>query len=127
MMLRRLTGLLTAASMLHLTVVASDAACATHMMSGEIMMDGAPMTADAAGMSAEMSDRAQTDDAQASRHCDTPVQPDCCSALASCASTFAVASSISDAPAIEHGAIAQGVVDMPLSELVAPATPPPKA
>ena len=133
MMLRRLTGVLTAACMFHLSVVASDAACATHMMGGDMMMDG-EMTMDGASMppgatdlSTTPADHASTSAARSGHQCDTPVQSDCCTALASCTTTFAVSTSRSAGPVVEHGAIARSVFDIPRSESVAPATPPPKA
>jgi hypothetical protein len=85
------------------------------------------MASDAADMSAEMADHAPATEARSGHQCDTPVQSDCCSALASCATTFAVSRSHSAVPVIEHGLISHSAIDIPLSESVAPATPPPKA
>jgi hypothetical protein len=136
MMFRRITGVLTAVCMLHLSFVASDAACAahmssthmssTHMSSAHGMSGGMPMASGPADMDATMAGDAAAGE-KANRHqCDTPAQADCCHAFASCTPTFAATGLASGLPAIERGEVPQSVIDMPLSELVAPATPPPK-
>ena len=133
MLLRRLAGVLTAACMLHLSVVASDAACGTHMASGRAFPDVGQVASDATDMDTDMAmdavlaaHPAPGEDGR-SRECDTPVQPDCCRAVASCAQTFAAPDSAPRLPAIEPVRIPQSVMAVPLSELVAPDTPPPKA
>jgi hypothetical protein len=110
MVLRRLAGVLTALFMLHLSLVASDAACAAHM-----------------GGRAQMPGHADHGQEQHQRPYETPVQPNCCQALASCGSAFAASASRTAPPAPSRVAIPRSVIDMPLSELVAPDTPPPKA
>jgi hypothetical protein len=129
MLLRRVTGVLTAVLMLHLSVVASDVVCATHMTAAHVDV-GARQTHHAEAstdMGADMANQTGLEQHHGEHPCDTPVQPNCCQALASCGSVFAATNSPSRAPAIGRERIARAVTDMPASELVAPDTPPPKA
>ncbi len=127
MLLRRFTGVLTAACMIHLSVVASDGACATHAGGAHDMAGGMATASGSAEMDTMMSPDSAVGEKATSHQCETPIQPDCCRALASCSSTFSVTASTAGLPAIQRGEILQNVSEMPRSEMVAPATPPPKA
>ena len=76
-------------------------------------------------MSADMrADGATVQDPQAP--CDTPVQPNCCQALASCATLFAVGTAAHPAHFPDRSGIVGAELLPPLSELIAPDPPPPK-
>jgi hypothetical protein len=131
MLLRRLAGILTALLMLHLSFVASDVACATHMLAGHAEMSTGQATglgsAHAAGMAATMANHGSQSRDQHHRPCETPSQANCCQALASCGSTFAASAARSSMPSLQRDVFPRSVIDIPLSELVGPDTPPPKA
>jgi hypothetical protein len=122
--LRRLVGLLTAAFMLHLNVLAADSACAAHA--------GASATA---GMSHHGSAAQGHGPHAASREagdrvnepCQAPSQPRCCEAMANCF-TVGVGSQVCSA---HHGIAQDSVIDRAtgslLTRFIAPETPPPKA
>ena len=123
--------MLTALFMLHLTFVASDAACATHMVLGHAAMGAAAVVMHAPPQAMDMGAETVNQHAGSQRHpqrpCDTPAQPNCCQALATCGTAFTASATRSNAPPRSHAGVARSVVDMPVSELTAPDTPPPKA
>src|SRR5215470_8525972 len=81
--MKRALGLLMIASMLHLVMVESDSACAKH---------GAAPAATMAGMPDHPAPAHPTSSPSEGRgDCHTPVVPDCCSAVASCAPSIAPA------------------------------------
>lgn len=140
MIVRRLIALLTSVTMLHLSMVAGDSACATHGANGHhaarttdaaatehtMPMDGHVMPVGAA--SAPMVSAlptAATDTAP----CEVPVQQHCCEAQVACSAANAVASVRQDlATAIPHVArIRDTRHDAPASYASAPEPPPPKA
>jgi hypothetical protein len=129
MRLRRLYGIVTALLMLHISFVASDAACATHMTAGNhAEMSSA---AHSGGMAADASMHSQmahaAGRAQQQQPCETPSQANCCQALASCGSAFVSSDARSALPTLTRSEIFRRTVDTPASVFVAPDTPPPKA
>jgi hypothetical protein len=138
MRLRRLFALLTSAAMLHLTVVAGDAACATHganaMKAGDAAARGRGMPMSAHVMSATTDESGATvGEGSAARSgtppCEVPTQPHCCDALVGCS----VASAVTDAheavvaTASSSARILAARHDAPASFAPAPEPPPPKA
>jgi hypothetical protein len=132
MRLRRFFALLTSITLLHLSVVSGDAACATHgtngetsMMSGhEMPTDGHPMPMPAATQAGGAA--VVTSDAPP---CETPVALHCCDAVAGCGPTGIIARSL-NAVALERplaARISRLLDDAPASFASAPEPPPPKA
>jgi hypothetical protein len=139
MRFRRLLALLTSAAMLHLSVVAGDAACATHGANGnhaamasdaaehEMWMDGHLMPT---ATGAEVSVASAAPVARSGTPpCEIPAQQHCCEALAGCSVDSAVtsaqqrlASTVSPASRIRVA-----LLDAPASFASAPEPPPPKA
>jgi hypothetical protein len=124
MSLRRLVGFLTAAFSLHLNVLAADSACATH--AGASAMARASHHGSAAqghgphAASKEVGDRV-------SEPCQTPSQPHCCEAMATC-STLGVGSQVCPSRYdVAHGSVIDHATGTLLTRFVAPDTPPPKA
>jgi hypothetical protein len=143
MKLRRLFALLTSVTMLHLTVVAGDAACATHGASGHhaamargggtadhlMPMDGQAMPT-ATGAGASVASTAPVAKSGAPP-CEVPTQQHCCDALVAGGCSVdsgvisahdALASAVSPAARIRVA-----VDDAPASFAPAPEPPPPKA
>lgn len=127
MSFRRFAGALTALLMLHLSLVASDAVCATHTTghARNAQHQSAPGGESRADMSAQMAHHGAHDQRQ--RPCETPSQANCCQALASCGASFAASATRSLPPARANALVPSSVIDIPLSELAAPEPPPPKA
>jgi hypothetical protein len=118
---RRLSGFLLAGFMLHLNVERADLACALH----SDHVTPAP-AAHAHGAAHDAMNAAHHGVAE-SESCQTPAQPDCCQALASCSLVLG----IDDAPMRVgstqlHSAVRASVESAPLSRLIAPDPPPPK-
>jgi hypothetical protein len=127
MLARRLAAVFMAFLMLHLSVVSSDAACATHMSDTHAHGQGMSMKGGntSGSMNASMQARGgAVQEPQAP--CDTPVQPNCCQALASCATVFAVGRASAPRQRPERAGVAATELLIPLSELIAPDPPPPK-
>jgi hypothetical protein len=127
MLARRLAAVFMAFLMLHLSVVSSDAACATHMSDAHAHGASMSMGSGSMGggsMGSMHEHRGALQEPQAP--CDTPVQPNCCQALASCATVFAVGRASAAAHRPERAGIAATQLRIPLSELIAPDPPPPK-
>jgi hypothetical protein len=127
MLARRLAAVFMAFLMLHLSVVSSDAACATHMSDAHAHGASMSMGSGSMGggsMGSMHEHRGAVQEPQAP--CDTPVQPNCCQALASCATVFAVGRASAAAHRPERAGIAATQLPIPLSELIAPDPPPPK-
>jgi hypothetical protein len=140
MRFRRLFALLTSVTMLHLSVVAGDPACATHRANGHhaassngmamaehaMPVDGHVMPMAAA--TEEQPSAAPVSDSDTSP-CEIPAQRHCCEALIGCSVATAVTSA--------HQALATIVLpverirvalhDAPASFASAPEPPPPKA
>ena len=137
MRFRRLFALLTSITMLHLTVVAGDAACVTHGV-GEhhTAKAGATQAMAMSGHAMPMSERAAAATPSpvpvaksGTPPCEVPTQQRCCEALVGCSVDSAVSGS-ADVPAAVvspatqvHGA----PDDAPASFAAAPEPPPPKA
>ena len=118
---RRTAGMLVAAFMLHLNFVEADAACASH---GRETAATHPATAAHHHASPTQSDQGAGQKAP----CDTPSQADCCQALASCTMLLGVngeGQSFAGVPGQDH--VRSSTIDSPVSLLVPPDTPPPKA
>lgn len=136
MILRRLFALFTSVTMLHLSVVAGDAACAAHGAAGHDM-NAAAMHGTAAASS--MSDHAMPMEASPAAErgaaasgappCEVPAQQHCCEALVGCSVASAVTSAVQSlTPAISPAArIRVAMHDAPASFAPAPEPPPPKA
>ena len=128
MLLRRVLGLVTAAFMFHLNVIANDAACAKHpaahaqaeLESNETAMPGMDMGR-ASGSAAS------GNIAQPTHPCETPVVPSCCRAMVSCSSVYVGNKSTADASRLKRAHFARSTIETPLSRLIAPDPPPPRA
>jgi hypothetical protein len=130
MTVRRVAGVFTALFMLHLSLVAGDAACATHM-AGHSEMAAGHTASDAAApgmrMNAKMATQGEHGRRQHEHRCDAPVQANCCQSLASCGSIFTANDAASHAPLLQRNIFPRSAIGVPESELIAPDTPPPKA
>jgi hypothetical protein len=131
---RRLLALLTSAAMLHLSVVAGDAACATHGTGGHhttaarptSMHDHEMATVDHAGDSVPSATAAAKPGAPP---CEVPSQQHCCDAQAGCSVDSAAASGPTAlvAAIVPAGRVHAAPDDAPASFASAPEPPPPKA
>jgi hypothetical protein len=118
-MIRRLLGVLVVASMSHLVVAGSDLVCTTHGGHAATHESQAPMP----GMH-HHGDAGDT----SKEACKVPVRSDCCEAMTTCATNVALTSVGDDhASPKDDAGIAVFVADAPLSRLVPPEPPPPKA
>jgi hypothetical protein len=141
MRFRRLFALLTSAAMLHLTVVAGDAACATHESdaapgasasdaaapSHEMSMGGHVMSSPAAAPGSTVSDGPAAK--SGTPPCEIPTQQHCCDALVGC-SVDGVVTHAHDGLGTNEPSSARILValhDAPASFASAPEPPPPKA
>lgn len=132
MRLRRILALLTSVTMLHLSVVAGDAACASHGTNGDhgavsahaMPMDGHAMPM--AGATEHHDAVMATSDAPP---CETPVQEHCCDAVVGCggAGLLAAAEHPFAVTAPRAPRIREALHDAPASFASAPEPPPPKA
>lgn len=115
-MIKRLSAVVLAFTMLHLTVALANADCSMHEHDA------------AAGAHAGMHHDGGHAPAEKTP-CDTPVAPKCCQALVSCAPILAIdeGSEVVTTVAIAHAPIAAAVSERPLSRSTAPEPPPPKA
>jgi hypothetical protein len=131
---RRLLALLTSVAMLHLSVVAGDAACATH---GGATHHGATAGMETTSHLMRTADHVErsavsSDDFTATRTlppCEIPTQAHCCDALAGCGISGALAQVGDGADAAITAAVRMRVApdDAPASFAPAPEPPPPKA
>ena len=119
-MARRLVALLTALLMANLTMVGGDIACAKHP--GNAAALHPPMSHHQ--HLATSTERAQNDDAP----CRTPSVPVCCQTLTSCAVAIAIAESQPVHRVIRaDDSVSRQVIEIPLSQRIAPDPPPPRA
>jgi hypothetical protein len=120
-MVRRIVGLSLAAFMLHLNVERADLACAAH----------AQHASAAAAHTSRAHHSMPTPGEHARTHrdgCETPAQPDCCQALATCSIALGiVADRSAAAPMTWHDGVRAVAQRVPLSRVTAPEPPPPKA
>jgi hypothetical protein len=118
-MVRRLAALLTALLMAHLTFVGSDFACAAHPGDTAGMPHAMAHHAEAATTSEVATDGAP---------CRTPAVPMCCQGITSCGPVSSLMETARLAGVIVASKIVpESVRDLPLSEIVAPDPPPPRA
>lgn len=123
--------------MLHLTVVAGDAACVTHRADGHhAAKAGAAHAMSVSGHSMQMTEDASASVLSASPGaksgappCEVPTQPRCCQALVGCSVDGAVSSArVVLATTVSPAArICVAPDDVPASFAPAPELPPPKA
>jgi hypothetical protein len=119
-MLRRFAGLLTGLLMAHLTFVGNDFACAAHP--GDTA--GVQHAMAHHGHSATTSENAATENVP----CRTPAVPMCCQGLTSCAPVLSVTEAAPVAHVMDASkTVPESVRDLPLSEIIAPDPPPPRA
>ncbi|MFL5612458.1 MAG: hypothetical protein ACJ796_02220 [Gemmatimonadaceae bacterium] len=119
-MLRRLAALITGLLMTHLIFVGSDFACAAHP--GDTA--GVRHAMAHHGHSATTSETAATESAP----CRTPAAPMCCQGLTSCAPLLSLTEAAPVARVIDASkTVPESVRDLPLSEIIAPDPPPPRA
>jgi hypothetical protein len=128
--MRRFAALALATSLLHLNLVRADVACAKHDHAGALGHGAADHTMEHHGVidaqvaherdAAGLADREQS--------CETPSQPECCQALASCSPAFgADAESALSAHVLSHDVAQAGLIEIPPSRVPTPDPPPPKA
>jgi hypothetical protein len=119
MWLRKSLGLLLAFTMAHVAMVGSDLGCDRHAA-------GATHAADMGAMHHDEGTAQHT--APDKKPCDVPASPKCCEAVTSCAIAVTLGSS---AVVYSIPSVATVVVsfadEIPLSRIVAPDPPPPKA
>jgi hypothetical protein len=116
--MKRLLGAISMALMLHLNLVGADAVCATHG-SAKGPMAGDHMV--------HQQHSAHSSHGSQKGKCNTPVSPDCCSALTSCAPMLSLVSLVAIELVPLHADPVADRVDSPLSRVTAPETPPPRA
>lgn len=118
-MLRRLLGIALAACMSHLVVAGSDLVCATH--GGHAVTEGAPASMP------DMHHHGETGQAE-KEQCKVPVSSTCCEAMTSCAASAALIASVDDhSPPYTSGRVIAFLADAPLTRILPPEPPPPKA
>ena len=129
-MWRRGCGILLSLLMLHLTVVAADVPCARHNHGDSSGFDHQPADHHA-GMRAAMEPVAASAASVAAlpdAPCETPAQPQCCRAMASCAVNVGVTGDGPVAgPTPTRAVIRPALMRLPSSNVAAPDPPPPKA
>jgi hypothetical protein len=118
-MIRRLLGILIVASMAHLVVAGNDLVCATHGAHAAAPESQAAMP--------NMHHHGDGGDSGRER-CKIPVRNDCCEAMTSCAANAALAVAIDEnGGASSDARLVAFLSDAPLTRLVPPEPPPPKA
>jgi hypothetical protein len=136
MQLRRVAGVLTAVFMFHLSVAANDAACAAHGVGGHALGPRMAAQAMAAGTTddgrsvagtASAADNPSGGSGHAKHPCKTPVRADCCQAFVTCSAVFLGNRRPIPAAQVARVKILSAAVDAPVSLIVAPDPPPPKA
>src|SRR5438270_8419616 len=106
--------------MYKLAFVSSDLTCATH----PDHLAGLPHAMAHHAHSATTSHHAATEDAP----CRTPAVPMCCQGFTSCAAVLSLTEAVPAARVIEASkTVPESVRDLPLSEIIAPDPPPPRA
>lgn len=123
---RRMAGFLVALLMLNLNLVRADIACASHAAGHA----ASPATMPHSGSmhhAHELSGK-NGNSHQHEKPCNTPSQADCCQVWASCSlllghNGYAPSRSV----ALMHDGVVAGIVSVPLSVIVPPDPPPPKA
>lgn len=120
MFARRLAGSLVALLMLHLTFVSADVTCAQHGSRSASAHQHGGLHADRTVAQARMT---ATD-----KPCQTPIQPQCCRAMVSCAvsANSERSTRMADLPPV-RGVIEPAIWSLPRSQIASPDPPPPKA
>lgn len=118
---RRFVALALAASMLHLSSVRVDSACATH---GEHSTGSAQVHhVDVDSHASE----SHVPGASTDKSCETPSQPDCCQALASCSVALGFDGAARLAQhGLAHAGVLAALTNVPLSRIATPDPPPPR-
>jgi len=116
--MKRLLSLLTFSMMLHLSLVGADNVCANHAVS---------KAAPAAGQSGHHHGMPMPSRKGEKEKCDTPVSPDCCTAMVSCAPTIVMPEPSKEQLAAIHVSHPTDRVESALSRVTPPETPPPRA
>lgn len=125
MFVRRIAAIAVAGALIHFNVVRADAACGTH----EHSSDAAPSQAHhASATHHEAHSHATHPKVHEQQACDTPTQPECCLALASCTLAFGwgAESAVGEYVPTREGAVT-ALTDIPVSLVSTPEPPPPKA
>jgi hypothetical protein len=109
--------------MVHLNVVRADVTCATHREHS-----AAPAGHTAHHASHQHGAIAAAASTAKDASCETPSQPECCQALASCTVNAVATSEVATAqPTPTYSVALARAIVTPASRLVAPDTPPPRA
>jgi hypothetical protein len=116
--MKRLLSLLTFAVMLHLSLVGADNVCASHAVK---------KAAPSGGEGAHHHGMPMTSHGREKEKCDTPVSPDCCIAMTSCAPTIALWPPAQQQLALLHVSHPADRVESAPSRVTAPEPPPPRA
>jgi hypothetical protein len=112
--MKRFLSLLTFSMMVHLSLVAADNVCASHAVSKAASAGqhhGMPMPSPKGEKG----------------KCDTPISPDCCTAMVSCAPTLALPELGKEQLALIDVSHPTDRVESAPSRVTAPETPPPRA
>ena len=131
--MRNLVAVLTMISMLHLTLVCADLACASHSMATSEAMVGMGDVAGAAhhdsGMQNVVAAISTTGpNVAGAADCTTPVQPRCCEAMSSCSVTTTVSAAMRLVSyCAPSGVLLGDTATEPTSFRSPPEPPPPKA
>jgi hypothetical protein len=120
---RRVAGIAVALLMMHLTFVGADFACAQHGTTSAVGHEHAMAHHQAHAIAVHVEDAGS-----GQPPCEIPSQPQCCQALTSCTIAAALdGDSRSTSVPFAHVGIASALMRAPLSRIVAPDPPPPKA
>jgi hypothetical protein len=127
-MMRRLAGLALAAALLHLNLVRADVACGNHEQAENAGHGAHAMDHDGKKSADAVHHGGAPDVAPPDESCDTPIQSDCCQALASCSPAFGgdVAPTIRSFGRV-HAVATSALIEIPRSRVTTPDPPPPKA
>lgn len=117
---RRFVALVLAGSLLHLTSIRADAACAQH---GEYAGQSAPVPEETAERGGHH-DHAGA--APSSEECDTPTLPACCQMLVSCSTILDNNDALRHDATRTHAGVAAALQSMPQSRVATPDPPPPR-
>lgn len=127
MVFRQVIGLLTAVFMLHLNVAAIDAACGTHGTDHDRAAQAATMAGMHMSMASVTGAPAAPDVGEPMHPCDTPAGPSCCRAMVSCAPVYVGSLTPTTRLLLPPADFRRVRIDVPLSRLIAPEPPPPRA
>jgi hypothetical protein len=126
---RRFAGWFVTCTMLHLSAVAGDTACATHAAQqghGSRAMAGMPMPDDHA-VSRDATPAGVPQRAPKQHPCGTPTSANCCALLASCGTTFTSVRRVAFRAVAVRVSISPTTTNTPLSAVLTLEPPPPRA